>query len=205
VGRDAAVVILRSRAFCPPQASLRQNTVESHSPRLAKNVVHGFAFRERPAALGWNVTDEAGRKIMDFLSRLDGLQQHVANAKNGVQAAATENRDQLRQRIDQAQVDGNRAAEDAQRSDKAPTSAKNKWKQMRADAADKMSEVKARIDTRNRQIDADAAATDADLAEADATDAIDYAAWTVDNARLAILDAIDARAYANMRASTAAS
>jgi hypothetical protein len=30
-----------------------------------------------------------------------------------------------------------------------------------------------------------------------AADAIDFAAWTVDNARLAVLDAIDARAYAD--------
>ena len=42
-----------------------------------------------------------------------------------------------------------------------------------------------------------AAATDADWAEADAADAIDYADWAVDNAQLAMLDAIDARAYAD--------
>jgi hypothetical protein len=140
---------------------------------------------------------------MDFTSQLDGLERQVVNTRTGVLAAATESRDQLRQRIDQAQADRNREAADAQRSAEAP--APNKWKQMRADASNKMDEVKARIDKRNRQIDAKAAATDADLAEADATDAIDYAAWTVDNARLAILDAIDARAYANMRAGTAAS
>ena len=35
---------------------------------------------------------------MDFSSRLDGLQQQVADARTGVQAAATESRDQLRQR-----------------------------------------------------------------------------------------------------------
>jgi hypothetical protein len=76
---------------------------------------------------------------------------------------------------------------------------------MRSDASDKMKEVKARIDKRTRQIDADMAATDADLAEADADAAIDYAVWTVDNARLAALDAIDARVYANAQAGTAKS
>jgi hypothetical protein len=40
------------------------------------------------------------------------------------------------------------------------------------------------------------AETDAEIAEADAGDAIDFADWAVENARLAILDAIDARAYA---------
>jgi hypothetical protein len=137
---------------------------------------------------------------MDFSSRLDGLQQQVAEARNGVQAAATESRDQLRQRIDQAQAD--RAAKDAQHSE-APAS--SKWQQMRADAAAKKDDLKARMDKRNRQIDAHMAATDADMAEADAASAIDYAAWTIDDARLAVLDAIDARTYANMRAGTATS
>jgi hypothetical protein len=140
---------------------------------------------------------------MDFLSQLDGLQHQVADARAGVQVATTESRDQLRQRIDQAQADQNRVAKDAQRSAEAPAS--SKWKQMRADAAAKMDDVKARMDKRNRQIDANMAANDADIAEADANDAIDYAAWTIDNARLAVLDAIDARANANMRAGTAAS
>jgi len=140
---------------------------------------------------------------MDFSSRLDGLQQQVADARTGVQVAATESRDQLRQRIDQAQADQNRAAKDAQRSAEAPGS--SKWKQIRADAAAKMDDVKARMDKRSLQIDADMAATDADMAEADANAAIDYAAWTIDNTRLAVLDAVDARAYANMRAGTPAS
>ena len=140
---------------------------------------------------------------MDFSSRLDGLQQQVNDARTGVQAAATESRDQLRQRVDQAQADQNRAAKDAQQHAEAPAS--SKWKQMKADAAAKMDDVKARMDKRSLQIDADMAATDAEMAEADATAAIDYAAWTIDNSRLAVLDAIDARAYANTRAGTAAS
>jgi hypothetical protein len=94
---------------------------------------------------------------MDFSAQLDALQQRVAEAESAAQAAATESREQLRQRIDQAQVDMDQAAKDAQRQ--------------------------------------------AGQAAADAADAIDFAAWTVDNARLAVLDAIDARAYADERAS----
>ena len=40
--------------------------------------------------------------------------KRAAEAKASVQAAATESRDQLRQRIDQAQVDANLAMKDAQ-------------------------------------------------------------------------------------------
>ena len=51
---------------------------------------------------------------MDFSAQLDALQQRAAAAKSAAQAAATESREQLRQRIDQAQVDINLAAKDAQ-------------------------------------------------------------------------------------------
>jgi hypothetical protein len=58
---------------------------------------------------------------MDFSSQLDGLQHQVADARTGVQVAATESRNQ---RIDQAQAYQNRAAKDAQRSAEAPASSK---------------------------------------------------------------------------------
>ena len=51
---------------------------------------------------------------MDFSAQLDALQQRVAAAKSAVQAAATESREQLRQRIDQTRVDIHLAVEDAQ-------------------------------------------------------------------------------------------
>jgi hypothetical protein len=53
------------------------------------------------------------------------------------------------------------------------------------------------VDRRADQRDAKLAARQADGAEADAADAIEFAAWTVDHARLAVLDAIDARASAD--------
>jgi hypothetical protein len=136
---------------------------------------------------------------MDFSSQLDGLQHQVADAKLGVQIAAGESRDQLRRRI--AEADQNRVAKDPQRLAEAP--AGSRWKQMKSDAAAKMDEVKARMDKRAREMDAGMAATDADLAEADASAAIEYASYMIDNARLAALDAIDARAYANMVTRTA--
>jgi hypothetical protein len=139
---------------------------------------------------------------MDFSAKLDGLQQQVAQTTSTVRAATTESREQLRQRIDQAQVETDRPAQEKQQSPQG-RDAQNKWAKMRADASDKMGEVKARIDKRNQEMDAGMAADEADWAEADAVEAIDYAAWTLDNARVAMLDAIDARAYATARASGA--
>jgi hypothetical protein len=99
---------------------------------------------------------------MDFSGQLD-LRQRAAKARSAAQAAVSESREQLRQRIDQAKVDVDLAGKDArQQVDAAAADARSKWAQMKADAAA----------------------------------ALDYASWTVDNARLAVLDAIDARAYA---------
>jgi hypothetical protein len=54
-------------------------------------------------------------------------------------------------------------------------------------------------------MDAKAAAKDADWAERDAADALDFADWAVDSAQLAILDAIDARVYAEELSKAASS
>ena len=143
---------------------------------------------------------------MDFSAQLDSLQTNVAEAKAEVQAAATESREQLRQRIDQTQVDINLAVKDAeQQVSAAADSARRKWALMKADAASKMDDLKAKIDQGGAQLDANMAADDAAWAEESAAAAIDYAGWTLDNARLAILDAIDARAYADDLAKAAGS
>ena len=58
---------------------------------------------------------------MDFSAKLDELEQRAADAKTSAQAAVSESRDQLRQRIDQAQVDVNLAVKDARPPTSAPS------------------------------------------------------------------------------------
>ena len=142
---------------------------------------------------------------MDFSAKLDELQQRAAEAKAAAQAAASESREQLRQRIDQARVDVDLAGMDArQQVGEAAASTRSKWAQMKADAAVKLDDFEAKMDRRADQRDAKVAAHQADGAEADAADAIEFAAWTVDHARLAVLDAVDARVYADELAQQAA-
>ena len=142
---------------------------------------------------------------MDFSAKLDDLQQRAADAKAAAQAAVSESRQQLRQRIDQARVDADLAAKDARQDVQAATdTARSTWAQMKADAAAKLDDFEAKMDRRADEHDAKIAARQADGAEADAADAIEFAAWTVDQARLAVLDAVDARVYANELAKQAA-
>jgi hypothetical protein len=76
---------------------------------------------------------------------------------------------------------------------------------MKADAAARRDDVKAKVAQRGRELNAETADDDAAWAETDADYALDFAAWSVSNARLAVLDAIDARAYATEQAKRAAS
>jgi hypothetical protein len=141
---------------------------------------------------------------MDFSTQLDDLQQRAANAKQAAQAAVSESRDQLRQRIDQAKVDVDLAAKGrppgrecgrGQRQEQVGADEGRYRRQNgRPPGQDRQAGRPDRRQHRRRR---------RGLAEDDAAAAIDYASWTVDNARLAVLDAIDARAYADELAAEA--
>ena len=134
----------------------------------------------------------------DFYARLDDLQQRVATARSAVQAAAAESDAQLRLRIDLAQADLDQSVEKTrQELSQVADGARAKWAQVKSDAAAKMGDVKANIDKRTRQVDAKLAATDADWAEVDAAEALDFADWAVESAQLTMLDAVHARAHAD--------
>ncbi len=134
----------------------------------------------------------------NFSIRLDALQQRVAQAKTDVQTAADETDAQLVDRINSAQADLDQSVQNAKReASEAADNARAKWAQLKADAAAKKGEVKANMDKRALHMDAKVASTDADWAEADAAEALDFADWAVGNAQLSILDAIHARAYAD--------
>jgi hypothetical protein len=122
---------------------------------------------------------------MDVAAQFDALQKHVSEASSAVQAATTESPDQLKQRIDQAHAD-----KDArQQTTEAAGGTGGRWAELKADTAARMDAIKARIENRRGQRDARAAGADADQTAAEASEAIDYARWTVSYAHMAALDA----------------
>jgi hypothetical protein len=141
---------------------------------------------------------------MDFDRQLDELKNHVTEVQAAVQAAANESHDQVKQRIDRAQSEMDEAVNQAKQNvAQAAASDASKWAELKADVSSRMASAKAKADQRADEFDARVAATNADAAKADAYAAIDFADWAVENARLTILDAIDARVYADERAATA--
>jgi hypothetical protein len=138
---------------------------------------------------------------MDFQDQLDRLERRVAAMKDAVNAAAVETRQQLEQRIDRAEADNDRALDEAkQQTGAAAARTRNAWEQARVDAKARAADFKSKARSRRDKIDADMAASDADLSEAEAADAIDLAVWTIENAQLAVLDALYLRARAAEKA-----
>jgi hypothetical protein len=151
----------------------------------------------RSAERGHRARRKEDRTQMDFSSKLDTLQQHVTKTKTDADAAVRESHDRVQQRIDQAQADVDNQAREAK------ASAQSKWAQMKADQHSRMQDLRTRIEHGNAQLDAAAADANADWAESDAADAIDFAAWAIDNARVSLLYAISTRVNATERAAMA--
>ena len=142
---------------------------------------------------------------MDFQKQLDELEKRVSRVKTSVTTAAAESNDQLKAHIAKVQDDAERELDDAsQHVGEAADRTRNGWEQMRADAKARSAELKAEARTRREQHDADVAASAADLGEAEAAAAIDYAAWAIEAAELAILDALYLRARADEKAAQVA-
>jgi len=65
---------------------------------------------------------------MDLPAKFEDLQKKTADANAAVKSAVSESRDQLRQRIEQAQVDLDLADKDAKQKAQAATDrAESKW------------------------------------------------------------------------------
>jgi hypothetical protein len=132
---------------------------------------------------------------------VEALQQQVTHLKDAVDQAREETSAQVRARIVQAKADAAAHQEPTRaQAGQAAGRAQSQWQSMRADAAAKMRGLQDRMGRQRDELDATMAEDDAGAAEEDALDALGYAKWAVEQAELAVLDAIDARAWADERA-----
>jgi hypothetical protein len=138
---------------------------------------------------------------MDFDKGLDDLRVKLADVQASVRAAGNETHEQIQERIGEAQVKLDKEAKAAKaQADRAGDEAQDQWQKVKGDAAARIAKAKRAIDHEGDQFDADTAESDAAWADSDAEAAIDFAAYAVESARVAILDAIDAKAYARQKA-----
>jgi hypothetical protein len=138
---------------------------------------------------------------MSISEQVDALQQKTAALKSSADQALHETDAQIKARINQTKANI-AASQDVvkAKASQATDKAQSQWQALIADAAVKRQGLRDRIDHQRDTRDIKKAEQQAEDAEDDAADALDYALWVVDQAQLAVLDAIDARAWADARA-----
>jgi hypothetical protein len=152
-------------------------------------------------AIAWPGGHMSVRESEEVRDQIDALQQQVNELKTTVDQAYRETTQQVIARVEQVKADLSRQADSASNdAGKARDQSQSQWKVMKADFTAKMRDLHNRIERKRGAVSADAADDDAIFAEGAAVDALDYATWTVYQAELTVLDAINARARAEERA-----
>jgi hypothetical protein len=131
--------------------------------------------------------------------QLADLSVRATHAEDAFSAAQKEAHDQIEVRKQQARAAATTAVEKVNQEIKsAGDNAARDWNALKAKVAADMTTLKARAASMKRNLDVKAAENYADEMEWEAGFAIDYAIASVEQANLAVLDAIDSRAEAEL-------
>jgi hypothetical protein len=126
--------------------------------------------------------------------QLADLSFHAKEAEDAVAAAKKEAHDQIMSRLEQARADATATTDKVnQRIQSVGDSAAKDWNARKAKVAADVEALKAKVVRKKHELDARRSESEADRLESDAGLAIDYAIASVDQARLAVLDAVAGR------------
>jgi hypothetical protein len=125
------------------------------------------------------------------------LKGQVEEAERTIREAAAEDHAEAETKVDEARKKADAHA--AEQRDK-PQEADNRddgWQQIRSDWDRHVQRTRERIDAKKASVEASDAERDAEWAEADAYDAIDFAASAILEAQYVVLDAVGTRKKAD--------
>lgn len=130
--------------------------------------------------------------------QLADLSVHAKKAEDAVAAAQKETHDKIMSRWEQARADATATTEKVnEKIQSVGDSAAKGWNARKVKIAADMDALKAKVVRKKHELDARRAESEADSLEWDAGLAIDYAIASVDQARLAVLDAVAGRIRAD--------
>ena len=119
------------------------------------------------------------------------LSEKVDDAKRRIRAAASESEAELKAKIEEARKNADdSAAELSAKTNATAGKAEAHWQQIQSDWEQHRQGIRQRIDEAKEAQDLEAAGLRAEWAEADARDAVDFAANAIDEATYAMLDLI---------------
>ena len=130
--------------------------------------------------------------------QLADLSVHAKKAEDSVAAAQKETHDKIMSRWEQARSDATVTTEKVnQQIHSVSDNVAKDWNARKAKISADIDALKAKVVHKKRELDARRAEREADRLEWDAGLAIDYAIAAVDQARLAVLDAVAGRIQAD--------
>jgi hypothetical protein len=143
---------------------------------------------------------------MTLSEQVDALQAQVAEVKSSLEASRHETNEQIRARIADARAKAG-AAQGAvhDHTDEAADRVHTQWQSFKADVATMLQELKGRIGRQRDEHDVKEAEIAAERAEDNAVDALGFAVLAVYGFQVEVLDAVDARAWADERAAASPS
>ena len=129
---------------------------------------------------------------------LQGLSEHVENAEKKVAAAEQQSKEKVEASLKKSREDAKARQESFKASVKAKqANAALQWEELQANHNKKVQEIKNKIETEKEAREVKKAQKRADDAASYAAAAIMYVYLGIDEAEVAVLEAIDAQAYAD--------
>ena len=123
--------------------------------------------------------------------QLANLSVRVKNTEDAAAAAQKEARDKVVARVAQAQANAEQAVQKVNQNIKSTNdSASTKWNGLKAKITADIDDLKSKVAQRKHDLGVKRAANYSELLDEDASFAIDYAAASIEQAKVAVLDAI---------------
>jgi chromosome segregation ATPase len=138
-------------------------------------------------------------KIMKKLSEnLQALADHVAELEKKVSTAEMESKEKVEARIEASKADAKARQEEFKaKVNETKADVASQWEDLQTDYNRQVAQIKSKIEAKKEARELNRAVNRADDAEDYAATSIAFAIMAVDDAEIAALEAIDARAYAD--------
>ena len=128
---------------------------------------------------------------------LQALADHVAKMEKKVSAAERESKEKVEARIDASKADAQaRQQEFKAKVSETKAEVASQWEDLQTDYNRQVAQIKSHIEAKKEARELNRAANRADDAEDYAAASIAFAIMAIDDAEIATLEAVDARAYA---------
>ena len=122
--------------------------------------------------------------------QLANLSVRAKNAEDAAAAAQKEAHDKVVARVAQAQATAEEAIQKVNQNIKSASDTTSKWNGMKAKIAADMDQLKSKVAQRKHDLSVKRATNYSQLLDEDASFAVDYAIASIEQAKVAVLDAI---------------